>query len=87
MSKSTLSSGSKIIIGLVLLLLILHQDYWQWNRSDLLFGFVPYSLAYHMGLSLVTAIAWMLAVTFAWPKGLDEVDVADGESLSSGGDR
>ena len=87
MSKANLSSGSKITIGLVLLLLVLHQDYWQWDHSDILFGFLPYSLAYHMGLSLVTALAWLLAVTFAWPKGLDEVDLVDDESLPSGGDR
>ena len=59
---------------LVFALLILHQDYWQWDKSDLVFGFLPYPMAYHMVISLLTAVVWFLAITFCWPKGLDEVD-------------
>ena len=58
---------------LVLLLLVLHQDYWQWDRSDLLFGFLPYALAYHMVVSVLTAIFWLLAVKFFWPADVDDV--------------
>ena len=36
----------------ILLLIIAHQDYWQWSRDELLYGFLPYPLAYHMGLDL-----------------------------------
>jgi len=53
---------------LILILLIFHQDYWQWDRTDLVFGFVPYSLAYHMGVSIVTALFWVATVKFFWPK-------------------
>lgn len=72
----------KYFVGiLLLLLLVLHQDYWQWDKNELLFGFLPYALGYHMVISLVTAFVWLLAVTFAWPKGLDD------ESASNGGDK
>ncbi|MDB4614635.1 hypothetical protein OAH18_02990 [bacterium] len=58
---------------LVLMLLVLHQDYWQWDRSDLLFGFLPYALAYHMVVSVVTAVFWIVAVKFFWPADVDDV--------------
>ncbi len=56
---------------LVLVLLVLHQDYWQWQRDELVLGFVPYSLAYHMAISVATAIVWVLAVKFVWPADAD----------------
>jgi len=62
---------------LILLLLVLHQDYWQWNKSTLVFGFVPYSLAYHAVLSIAAAMVWLLAVQFCWPKGLEELTAKD----------
>ena len=58
---------------LVLLLVILHQDYWQWNDGTLLMGFLPYTLAYHVGISLAAAAVWTLAVFYCWPKGLEDV--------------
>ncbi|HMO14645.1 MAG TPA: DUF3311 domain-containing protein [Pirellulaceae bacterium] len=58
----------KLLLFIALcILLVLHQDYWQWHRSDIVLGFVPYSLAYHMGLSLLTSIFWILVVSFCWP--------------------
>ena len=58
---------------LVLLLLVLHQDYWQWNDTTLFFGFLPHSLAYHAGISLAAAGVWVLATKFCWPQGLDDI--------------
>lgn len=55
---------------LILALMILHQDLWNWTDDRLVFGFMPVGLAYHVGLSLAAAIVWLLAVMFAWP--LDE---------------
>ena len=55
----------------ILALLVAHQDYWQWERSDLVFGFVPYNMAYHIGISLLTAIMWVLVCTFCWPRDLE----------------
>ena len=53
---------------LVVLLLVLHQDYWQWGNATLDLGFLPRALTYHMLVSIVAAIVWMLAICFAWPK-------------------
>ncbi|MEM7456184.1 MAG: hypothetical protein AAF456_17695 [Planctomycetota bacterium] len=68
----------KYVPWIVIMLLILaHQDYWQWSRDEMLFGFLPYPLAYHMALSVVTAGAWIIVVQFFWP---DDADVADDSS-------
>ena len=52
---------------LVLALIVLHQDYWQWNDATLDFGFLPRALTYHIGISLGAAAVWLLAVKFCWP--------------------
>jgi hypothetical protein len=57
---------------LILGLLVAHQDYWQWNRNELVFGFLPYTIAWHMGLCLMTAAVWLLITTFCWPTHLDD---------------
>jgi len=56
--------------GLLILLLIVRQDYWFWSNSYLVFGFMPIGLAYHAGISMAAAFTWYLATLYAWP--LDE---------------
>lgn len=64
----------------VVLLGALHQDFWLWSDATLLFGFVPYGLAYHVAFSLVTAGLWVVVVRSAW---LGESRAENGE-LSDG---
>ena len=64
------SSGSKgplIIAGLVLLLLILHQDNWFWTDNTLLLGFMPIGLFWHACISVAASCTWYLATKIAWP--------------------
>ncbi len=68
---------------MVVVLVILHQDYWQWDNSTLVFGFLPYSLAYHAGISVAAAILWTLAVFHCWPKGLDDVEAEADDEVQS----
>ena len=58
--------------GLVVLLIILHQDNWFWDDDTLIGGFMPITLLYHAGISVAAGIAWFLGILFAWPTGLDE---------------
>jgi len=58
--------------GLVVLLLLLHQDVWFWEDDTLVFGFMPITLLYHAGISLGATVTWFLATKFAWPDVLDE---------------
>ena len=63
---------------LVVVLVVLHQDYWQWDNTTLVFGFIPYSLLYHACISIATAIVWLLIVQFCWPDELDQVEPEEG---------
>ncbi len=73
-----------LVYGLIVLLAVLHQDFWWWDDSDtLVFGFVPVGLAYHAVLSMAAALLWALAVKFCWPAGVDVEDTPAGQ----GGDQ
>ena len=56
-----------VVWGLVVLLLILHQDNWNWENGTLVFGFIPMGLFYHAGISIAASVTWFLATIFAWP--------------------
>ena len=60
--------------GLVLLLIVLHQDVWFWEDGTLLFGFLPIGIGYHVCISLAAAFTWWLATRYAWPEGLETPD-------------
>ena len=53
-------------------LAVLHQDVWNWDNADLVFGFLPVGLAYHAGYSVVAALFWAVVVKFAWPEKLEQ---------------
>lgn len=63
---------SWVVWGLVILLAILHQDFWLWDNRTLVFGFLPVGLFYHAVFSIACAIVWTMAVKFAWPSHLEE---------------
>ncbi|MEE8169749.1 MAG: hypothetical protein V3T70_04310 [Phycisphaerae bacterium] len=65
----------RIVYGLIVLLALLHQDFWWWDAYEpLVLGFVPVGLAYHAAVSLAAGILWALAVKYCWPHELDEPD-------------
>ena len=56
----------------VLALYLLHQDFWFWRDSRLVFGVMPIGLFYHAAYCVACAgLMWAL-VKFAWPEGLEE---------------
>lgn len=57
-----------LIWGSIVLLAILHQDFWWWGSTQLVLGWLPISLAFHIGLSLAAAGVWMLAIHYCWPR-------------------
>jgi hypothetical protein len=73
----------KVIWGMVILLLILHQDNWLWENTTLVFGFMPIGLLYHAGISMVAAFTWFLATQFAWPEFASEEAAAEPTPSSS----
>jgi hypothetical protein len=61
-----------VVWGLVLLLVVLHQDVWNWNNDKLVFGFIPMTLAYHACISIAASVVWFIATIVAWPSHLEE---------------
>ncbi|MFK7790239.1 MAG: hypothetical protein AB8C95_12200 [Phycisphaeraceae bacterium] len=73
--------GKKIVLIIFCLMFILHQDYWNWNNRELVFGFIPVTLAYHAGFSLCAVTLWAFAVKFAWPSEVEAwADELDGDT-------
>ncbi len=70
----------KLTIFLIILLAIVHQDFWLWNDSSLVFEFMPIGLAYHALYSLACGIVWALAVKFLWPSQM--ISQADPECMN-----
>ncbi|MEM7698000.1 MAG: hypothetical protein AAF236_06310 [Verrucomicrobiota bacterium] len=69
-----------IIAVAFVVLAILHQDVWNWDNANLVFGFVPVGLAYHAAYSIAAAIFWAFVSKFAWPSKLEAW--ADGEEAN-----
>jgi hypothetical protein len=61
-----------VVYALAVALAILHQDFWYWDDTTLVFGFLPVGLAYHCLFSLCAATVWALAVIFAWPSTIED---------------
>jgi hypothetical protein len=67
----------QVTYGLLILLAILHHDFWNWDTYEpLVFGFVPIGLAWHVGISIAAAVLWAMAVRYCWPTDVDELDPA-----------
>jgi hypothetical protein len=56
---------------------ILHQDNWNWRSTDIVMGFLPIGLAYHVGYSILAAIMMAVLVKFAWPTYLEQSEPHD----------
>ena len=61
----------------LVVLMVLHHDWWLWSDGTLLFGFLPVGLAYHAGISLAAGILWAIAVFYAMPE-VFEADPEEG---------
>ncbi|PYJ07342.1 MAG: hypothetical protein DME25_04110 [Verrucomicrobia bacterium] len=62
---------------LVIGVYVLHQDFWNWKKADLIFGFLPIGLAYHAAYSFLAALTMALLVKFAWPAHLEATEPSD----------
>ena len=67
---------TKIIWLLVAILIIFHQDFWNWENDSIVYG-LPIGLTYHIGLSLAAAAVWWIACLVAWPDELKETELAE----------
>jgi hypothetical protein len=68
------------LILLVIVVMLLHQDFWNWKDRTLVFGFLPVGLAYHAGYAIVASLTMALLVRYLWPRELEEeVEALQGE--------
>ena len=66
---------NKIILSLLVLgVFLLHQDFWNWRKSELVLGFLPVGLAYHAAYAILAAVMMAILVKFAWLKELDQME-------------
>ena len=62
-----------LLVLAVLVLYILHQDFWFWRTAHpLVFGFVPIGLFYQGCFSVAAALLMWLLVKCAWPYHLEQ---------------
>ncbi len=77
----------KALYPTLLILALLHQDFWNWGGTHLYLGFLPSGLAYHAAYTLVVVIFWCAVVRFAWPHELEEFAVAQAKPEKPRGDK
>jgi hypothetical protein len=64
-----------LLLLLTLVLIVVHQDFWNWGSSQpLAFGFLPIGLWYHALFCIAAAILLAMFVMFLWPKDLESVE-------------
>lgn len=66
-----MSTAGKLAWGLVLVLAILHYDFWFWGDRSVMLGFMPVGLLYQVMISLGSAAAWALVVRHGWPQHIE----------------
>ena len=74
-----------VVWGLILLLVVLHQDVWFWDDATLVFGFMPITLLYHAMISLAAGCTWWLATKYAWPADLEAAEAPASEAKGDAG--
>lgn len=65
-----------IVWGTIVLLAIVHQDFWFWDDDTLVFGFMPIGLFWHAGISLAASATWFMATKHCWPTLIDDEPAA-----------
>ncbi len=63
-----------LLTCVVVVVILLHQDVWNWTDRTLVFGFLPIGLAYHGAYAVLAACTMALLVRFLWPSHLEEAD-------------
>lgn len=71
------NGAGRTFVGIaILILLVLHHDVWNWDSRTLIFGIVPLTLFYHVGISIAASVVWFVATRCAWPADVDEDSAA-----------
>jgi len=77
------NSGRSLVWLLFIAMFLAHQDFWWWDDSSLVLGFLPVGLAYHALFSIGCALLGWLAISKAWPSELEAFADEQEETESS----
>ena len=67
--SSGLTKTSKLFAAaLILIMVVVHQDFWNWGVTERTFGGLPRGFAFQVGLSAAAALMWWIVTLVAWPK-------------------
>ena len=69
----------RLTYALIVLLFLVHQDFWWWGDGTLVWGFLPVGLAYHALFSVAAGLVWALALKTIWPHRWEAWAAAHGE--------
>lgn len=61
-----------VLALLVVAMIFLHHDLWNWKSRELVFGLLPIGLAYQAFYAILASVVLALLVKFAWPAHLEE---------------
>lgn len=56
-----------LALTLVLILAVLHQDFFFADDPTLVFGFLPIGLAYHALFCVAVSAVWLAVIRYEWP--------------------
>jgi len=84
MTGSKTSSGRSLVWLLFVVMFLVHQDFWWWDDSSLVLGFLPVGLAFHGLFSIGCSLLGWLAITKAWPTELEAFADEKEENLKTG---
>ena len=73
MSRSTIRG---LLYAGVVLMLLLHNDLWNWDDPTLVLG-LPVGLTYHIAFCVMASALMFLLVKLAWPQHLAGDDEED----------
>ncbi len=66
-----------LLAALLVLLLVLHNDIWNWTDARLVAG-LPIGMVYHIGYCFAATGMLVLLVKGAWPAHIDDDDEETG---------
>jgi hypothetical protein len=76
----------KVLWVLTAILVILHQDLWNWAKDKpLIGGFLPIGLWYHALFCVAASVLLALFVLFAWPSELENAEPETPEAREAEG--
>ncbi len=84
MARAPLSGKGRLAWGLVVLLAIVHYDFWYWGDETAVFGFIPIGLFFHALISLAAGCVWAMVVAWAWPSWIEAWAAGDVGSAADG---